>query len=384
MAYGVIYIAHNARDGSDVFKVGKTERLAQQRMRELTSATAVLGNYSALAEFVVADVDAAEQACHKALRDHRIQDNREFFQLSFEALLRIVQHAVGPFAARDSAPSISRDASGLAIDLVTASASALEAKGLETFDAIETMIMWIERLEGTIFALAEDMRSEEGVLFSFTIDSAYERARDLLAYKGAGKDWGKRDGRNFYQLPTPRFDLVSVLFCAPQVQAPLELWVTANSHDLPDAHSAASEFNSGEYIVEPAVLRNPEGREGIVRWKMLDDGRFGRVTMSVHVDENVLTGARWKRCRPSAIVRIVTEELKYNDDLEAFGGAKVVEDFTDLEAATSQFRSLVEDNYRHASNDIRVVINEQADPSGGGHHRVSDRGAFQFRLVKSS
>ncbi len=62
--YGAIYIAHNPRDGEDIFKVGKTDRSVAERMAELTADTSNIGTYTAKAAFVVTDVDAAEKACH--------------------------------------------------------------------------------------------------------------------------------------------------------------------------------------------------------------------------------------------------------------------------------------------------------------------------------
>jgi hypothetical protein len=49
MAYGIIYIAHNPRDGKTIFKVGKTERSPGERMKELTSVPSTIGQYSAIA-----------------------------------------------------------------------------------------------------------------------------------------------------------------------------------------------------------------------------------------------------------------------------------------------------------------------------------------------
>lgn len=379
MAYGVIYIAHNARDGKDIYKVGKTERHVQQRMRELTSVTAVLGAYEAVATFVVFDISAAEQACHTALQNHRIQGNREFFELPLEKLLPIVQHSVVPFAARDSLPSALCDARPLEADAGTKVISAAEANGIETFEAIETMIDWVERLEVEISSIEDDM-SEERLEWNSTFDSAYERARDLLAFIDGGKDWGRPDGSNFYVLPTPPIELVSVLFCAPQKETPLELWVTEKESNLPQANSRSRELFFGELIVEPSGTECPDAAKNTVRWKMLDDGRFGRVTVSVHVDKNVLTGGRWKRGRPSAIVRISAEELKYNDSLETFEGMRADEDFVDLDVAAAQFVAIVNDNYRHATSDIRVVTGEHADSTGRSKLRVSDTGVFRFRL----
>src|SRR5713101_5775617 len=109
MAYGVVYVAHNPRDGSNIFKVGKTERPIDGRMKELTAATSNLGQYVALAYFVVSDIDAAEQACHKRLNRYRVQSNREFFDIPLERLLAIVRESVANYAARDFFPDLAQD-----------------------------------------------------------------------------------------------------------------------------------------------------------------------------------------------------------------------------------------------------------------------------------
>ena len=104
MPYGAIYIAHNPRDGENTFKVGKTERALEERMKELKPSTSNLGRYTACAYFIVYDTDAAEQACHRALRQYRVQDNREFFDLPFSRLLRMISAQVQPYAASDYVP----------------------------------------------------------------------------------------------------------------------------------------------------------------------------------------------------------------------------------------------------------------------------------------
>ena len=99
--YGAIYIAHNPRDGVDMFKVGKTERSVAERMAELTADTSNIGTYTAKAAFVVTDVDAAEKACHRRLKRYRVQPNREFFKLELRQLVTAVEEEVLPFTAQN-------------------------------------------------------------------------------------------------------------------------------------------------------------------------------------------------------------------------------------------------------------------------------------------
>jgi hypothetical protein len=104
MKYGAIYIAHNPRNGGNTFKVGKTERSIDERMKELSAETSNLGTYTAPAFFVVKDIDTAEKACHKRLRQYRVQNNREFFELPFHRLLQIVEDVIEPYLARSLIP----------------------------------------------------------------------------------------------------------------------------------------------------------------------------------------------------------------------------------------------------------------------------------------
>lgn len=104
MTYGAIYIAHNSRDGDTTFKVGKTSRIVEERMKELTAAPSNLGRYTVRAYFVVFDIDAAELACHRALQRYRVQDNREFFEIPFSRLIRILDEQTRPYVAGNLVP----------------------------------------------------------------------------------------------------------------------------------------------------------------------------------------------------------------------------------------------------------------------------------------
>ena len=109
MRYGAIYIAHNPKDGESVFKVGKTERVVEERMKELTSSTSNIGEYSAISYFIVAGVDEAEKACHKRLSRYRVQSNREFFDIPFKRLIPIVREVLKPFTVGDYFPKLENE-----------------------------------------------------------------------------------------------------------------------------------------------------------------------------------------------------------------------------------------------------------------------------------
>ena len=73
-AFGAIYVAHNPKDGENVFKVGLTERSVPERMAQLTASTSNLGKYVAIGYLVVTDVQEAEKRCHERLSYCRVQE----------------------------------------------------------------------------------------------------------------------------------------------------------------------------------------------------------------------------------------------------------------------------------------------------------------------
>jgi hypothetical protein len=97
MPHGFVYIARNENHNEDTFKVGMTRRSVADRLRELTEDTSNLGQFVAVAYFMVTDADEAERICHKRLEEYRLQANREFFQIPAKTLIAIVQGAVAPF-----------------------------------------------------------------------------------------------------------------------------------------------------------------------------------------------------------------------------------------------------------------------------------------------
>ena len=104
--FGVIYIARNSIDGDEVYKVGKTQRTVEERMRELTSETSNLGEYKAIGFVVVNDIDQAEKECHLRLRNYRIQPNREFFKIPLSTLVDAIRAATEPYLVKDELPAM--------------------------------------------------------------------------------------------------------------------------------------------------------------------------------------------------------------------------------------------------------------------------------------
>ena len=105
MPVGIIYIAQNQTYGPNVYKVGKTERTnVRERMQELTGDTGVLGEFKKLGHALVEDVEDCERKCHDVLRQFRIQQNREFFEIDLGRLVSLIRENISDKIIRDELP----------------------------------------------------------------------------------------------------------------------------------------------------------------------------------------------------------------------------------------------------------------------------------------
>ena len=92
--YGLIYIVSNSEQKKNLFKIGKTSRTIEERIKELNSATGTLGRFKPHATFLVEDIDNIEKKLHNKLSDLRYQKNREFFESNYTELLIKVENII--------------------------------------------------------------------------------------------------------------------------------------------------------------------------------------------------------------------------------------------------------------------------------------------------
>jgi hypothetical protein len=114
--FGAIYIARNSIDEDEVYKVGKTQRTVDERMKELTSETSNLGQYEAVGSVVVNDIDQSEKECHLRLKKYRIQPNREFFKIPLSILVDVIRAATEPYLVKDELPETTRTSDKVQMD----------------------------------------------------------------------------------------------------------------------------------------------------------------------------------------------------------------------------------------------------------------------------
>jgi len=361
MPYGAIYIAHNPRDGDNTFKVGKTDRIVEERMKELTSSTSKLGTYTARAYFVVYDIDAAEQACHRALHRYRVQDNREFFDLPFSRLLRIVSKEVQPCVARSFVPEQEEDEQPpnqlSATDLLK---SAREQRhNIDRLwdealaSAIETISCWSSLIRDKALEASEELRGE--TTLKWDVPSSAEA-------KGT---------------PSRLVPVCSVTMVCLFSKEPLVLWRSGirggNYGDL-DLSRAIGEIEVRKTIVSE--------ESEFVTWKEPDDGRIGRIELMVHV-EHSMPHDRERGIAPLPKVVVRATPVRYDDYHQNFKAEYHREkSYSDPTEAFEVFLALVVENTKVPQYDVRWQSADFRRRHGASQPQIFDRGKFEMHLLE--
>ena len=86
---GWIYIL-STREMRNLLKVGMTTRSVQERVKEINGATGVAIPFGVRRCWRVSDPALAERLVHDALGEHRLRQDREFFQVSFDYAGKVV------------------------------------------------------------------------------------------------------------------------------------------------------------------------------------------------------------------------------------------------------------------------------------------------------
>jgi hypothetical protein len=94
---GYVYVLTNpAMPG--LVKIGRTTRLSDDRVAELSAATGVPAAFEVFFELKVEDCEAAERAAHAELSACRFRGEREFFRLAPDAAASALVHSCRPWA----------------------------------------------------------------------------------------------------------------------------------------------------------------------------------------------------------------------------------------------------------------------------------------------
>jgi hypothetical protein len=361
MPYGAIYIAHNPRDGEDTFKVGKTERIVEERMKDLTSSTSNLGTYNARAYFVVYDIDAAEQACHRALHRYRVQDNREFFELPLSRLIRIVSEQVQRYAARSFVPEqVGEEQPAKSLSATDMLKSARERRGdidqlwdKALASAMETVCRWSSLIRDKALHASEDLKDEITLKWDISSTTEAEVTRNRL------------------------IPVCSVTVVCLFKKEPLVLWRNGTRGGF------YGDLDLSRAIGEPEVQQTRVNEKSeYVRWREPDDGRVGRIELLVHVD-NAMPHDRERGVAPSpkAVVRATqTQYDDYHQNYEAKNHR--AKSYSDPTAAFEVFLALVVENAKVPQHDVRQQSGDFRGRHGTSKPRIYDRGKLEMHLLE--
>ena len=110
MNEGIIYIARNPEYKEDIYKVGKTERtnLRLNRMIELSNHEGVAGQFQVGGYLLVEDIHEAEKICHQELKKYRYQNNREFFKINLNDLIRQIKDILKGKILKEYLPKVDK------------------------------------------------------------------------------------------------------------------------------------------------------------------------------------------------------------------------------------------------------------------------------------
>jgi len=348
MGYGVIYVAHNPRDGNTVFKVGKTERSAAERMVELSADTSNLGTYQALAYFVVTDIDTAETACHQRLSRYRVQRNREFFDLPLARLLRIVREETLRFKANDFVPTIEHE-------------------------EVPPQLAPAEKLRA---ARAQQKARE----------AAWEAA--LRDSKVTAKKWSeeirdraKRAARELSDVDIAQWD-ISECFETEKKPVPLcKVTVYAKFRSQPvllDFRGLSGKrygsLDLSHAVGEPKVTGVISG-SSFVEWQEPDDGRVGEVLITIHVDH---MGPQHPERVPIPKLCVQANRLRYDDYKCSFKAYSAERNYSDPYEAFEVFLDTVVANVRDVQYDIRSETGTYK-----GRRKIRDASKFKMGALKN-
>ena len=360
MRYGAIYIAHNPRDGESIFKVGKTERLIHERMKELTSSTSNLGAYKARAYFIVAGVDEAERACHKRLSKYRVQTNREFFDIPFERLVHAVREVIEPYSASAFIPeteyndvpdtSVKIDPKEKLEEIRKRNISKDEAWDMALKRSRETLEDWAKIIKIKAFQAKEKLVEESTLHWAISDDLIIKN--EFCQYQP--------------------FCTVSVY--AQFKEAPIAL-------TLIGTRGPFSDLDLSRAIAEPKIVGKLLNEAGeLVQWRENDDGRLGEISISTQIQESY---HKENYLMPVPMILVSAAQIHYDDYHQKYKDQFLeTKGFSSPEEAFEVFLEVVISNIVKTQYDIRKSGGTRSSRHGADRIRIVDSGKFQLEELK--
>ncbi len=154
---GIIYVLTNeAMPG--YIKIGKTTTSVEQRILELSRATAVPLPFECPYAARVADMDGAEKALHDAFDDHRKNPKREFFILAPERAIAFLKYITLEEVTPSRNVGVESEEDAVALEEARERRSAFNFKMVDIFPGAELVFT---RDENITCRVAEDLKRVE-------------------------------------------------------------------------------------------------------------------------------------------------------------------------------------------------------------------------------
>lgn len=371
MSYGAIYIAHNPRNGENTFKVGMTERSVHERMKELTAVTSNIGQYSAVAYFIVSDAAAAEKSCHKRLDRYRVQENREFFELPLDRLLKMVREETGRFRATDFIP---QDADVAIGETVTSTGT---PEPLSVADRL---------------AATREAHSNKDHAWDQALEDAEAKFDDVIEIvrTRALKLQKELEHEELLRCDIPdRIELSDARSNRPRL-CTFSIYSRIESKPIVLRRSGLRGGIYGDLDLTRAIPESVQARQELfaeerdfefVDWKEPDDGRLGYVSVFVELF-NSSEHAKKENLGPSVTVNVNGARWRYDDHDQNFKEGGPGKLFTDPEEAMDVVTEIILKNLAVPQADVRTVSGVHKPRHGRSRRKIRDWGKFDLDALE--
>ncbi len=272
------------------------------------------------------------------------------------------------YAARDFSPEVEPDDAATAESLTPSEMLKAARKHRGEVDQL-----WDEALAGAKQQISEWFT----VIRNRALQAAAElRDEDIL-------QWEIPETLDMDRIESQYLTLCSVLVVSRFSKEPLALWRSGLRGGI------YGDLDLSRAIDKPHFMKSALGEKGekiqSVRWKELDDGRVGRVTLLGDIDHDS-PGSRERGRKPSPKVIVRATPIRYDDYHQNFKEQYDREkSFSDPNEAFEVFLAVVVENAKSPQYDVREErdsFTTRVTRHGESQTRISDGGKCEMGLLE--
>jgi len=86
-----VYVLENDGYGKNTYKIGYTKKHPEHRAKQLSRGTGIIYPFKVKYVFRCHDGEFLEREVHKALKDYRLSNDREFFRVDFSLIKEVIE-----------------------------------------------------------------------------------------------------------------------------------------------------------------------------------------------------------------------------------------------------------------------------------------------------